>query len=132
MALGAKTNTKEEQGGNTMAEKIFADNPDKPLVVSDGDLEEAVKTYPFLVVDCWAEWCGPCKMLGPILENLAKKHQGSIAFAKLDVDSSPQTAAKYGIRSIPNLLVFKDGKKVGDIIGAMPENMLLERINAFK
>ncbi|MBN2297725.1 MAG: thioredoxin [Deltaproteobacteria bacterium] len=115
-----------------MAEEIFVDNPDKALAVSDSNMDEAIAKYPFFIVDCWAEWCGPCKMLGPIIENLAKKHQGSIVFAKLDVDSNPHTSSKYGIRSIPNLLVFKDGKKVGDIVGAMPEDKLMERINAFK
>ncbi|HWR69361.1 MAG TPA: thioredoxin domain-containing protein, partial [Desulfomonilia bacterium] len=73
-----------------------------------------------------------CKMLGPILENLAKKHAGAIVFAKLDVDKNPDTAKKFGIRSIPNLLVFKNGQKVGDIVGAMPEAKLIERINALK
>jgi thioredoxin 1 len=115
-----------------MAEEKFVDNPDTALVVSDDDIGAAVAKYPFLVVDCWAEWCGPCKMLGPIIENLAGKLQGEVVFAKLDVESSPQTASKYGIRSIPNLLVFKNGEKVGDIVGAMPEDKLVERINGFK
>ncbi|HHO76200.1 MAG TPA: thioredoxin [Deltaproteobacteria bacterium] len=115
-----------------MAEEVFVDSPNKTLTVTDSNLDEAIAKYPFIIVDCWAEWCGPCKMLGPIIENLAKKHQGSIVFAKLDVDSNPQTSSKHGIRSIPNLLIFKDGKKVGDIVGAMPEDKLMERINAFK
>ena len=115
-----------------MAEEKFVDNPDKALVVSDGDIDGAVAKYPFFIVDCWAEWCGPCKMLGPIIEKLAGKLQGEVVFAKLDVESSPKTASKYGIRSIPNMLVFKNGQKVGDIVGAMPEDKLLERINSFK
>ena len=110
----------------------FVDSPDSPIVVNDGNVDEAIKKYPFLVVDCWAEWCGPCKMMGPVLDKLAKEHKGDIVFAKLDVDGNNETASKFGIRSIPDLLVFKDGKKVGDIIGAMPENMLLEKINAYK
>lgn len=115
-----------------MAEEMFIDNPDTALVVTDSTIDEAITKYPFIVVDCWAEWCGPCKMLGPIIENLAKKKQGEIVFAKLDVETNPQTTSKYGIRSIPNLLVFKDGNKVGDVVGAMPEDKLLERINTFK
>jgi thioredoxin 1 len=110
----------------------FVDNPDSPVVVTDSDINEAIAKYPFLVVDCWAEWCGPCKMMGPVLDKLAKDHQGDIVFAKLDVDGNNETAAKFGIRSIPDLLVFKDGKKVGDIIGAMPENTLLEKIKSYK
>ena len=115
-----------------MAEVKLVDSPDTVLVVSDGDIDEAAAKYPFLIVDCWAEWCGPCLMLGPIVETLAGKLKGEIVFAKLDVESSPQTASKYGIRSIPNLMVFKDGRKVGDIVGAMPEDKLMERINTFK
>ena len=115
-----------------MAEENFVDSPDTVLVVNDHDIEEAVAKYPFFVVDCWAEWCGPCKMLGPIIETLAGKLKGEVVFGKLDVETSPQTATKYGIRAIPNLLVFKDGQKVGDIVGAMPEDMLKERIDTFK
>lgn len=115
-----------------MAEEKFVDSPDKTLVVNDGDIAEAAAKYPFLIVDCWAQWCGPCLMLGPIIETLAGKLKGEIVFAKLDVENNPQTASKYGIRSIPNLMVFKDGQKVGDIVGAMPEDKLMERINTFK
>lgn len=110
----------------------FVDSPDSPVVVTDSNIDEAIAKYPFLLVDCWAEWCGPCKMMEPLLDKLAKEHQGDIVFAKLDVDSNNATAAKFGIRSIPDLLVFKDGEKVGDIIGAMPENVLMEKINAYR
>lgn len=115
-----------------MTEDKFVEKPDHPITLTDSDIDTAIAKYPFIIVDCWAEWCGPCRMLGPIIENLAKKHQGDLVFAKLDVDSNPKTAQKYSIRSIPNLLVFKDGQKVGDIVGAMPENKLFERINTFK
>jgi thioredoxin 1 len=115
-----------------MAEGKFVEKPDHLITLTDGDINEAIAKYPFIVVDCWAQWCGPCKMLGPILENLAKKHPGEIVFAKLDVDANPETPRKYGIQSIPNLIVFKDGLKVGNIVGAMPEAKLLERINALK
>ncbi len=107
-------------------------NPDYPVVITDGNMDEAISKYPFLVVDCWAEWCGPCKMIGPVIAKLASSQKGNIVFGKLDVDNNPGTSAKFNIRSIPNLLVFKDGNKVGDIIGAMPEAMLLEKINEFK
>ncbi len=110
----------------------FVDSPSSALDVTDADVKEAVGKYPFLVVDCWAPWCGPCKMLGPIIETLAEKEQGNIVFAKLNVDENQATAAEYGIRSIPNLLIFKDGQKVGDIVGAMPEKQLLEEINKYK
>jgi len=112
--------------------KGFEDSPNYPINLTDKTLDEAIAKYPFLVVDCWAEWCGPCRMVGPIIEKLAKDHQGDITFGKLDVDSNPASATKFGIRSIPNLLVFKDGKKAGDIIGAMPERPLLEKISAYR
>jgi len=108
------------------------DKPDKPLVLTDADLDEAIAKYPFLVVDCWAPWCGPCRMLGPIIESLARKHQGDIAFGKLDVDTNASTAQRFSIQTIPNLLIFKDGRKVGEIIGAMPEDQLLKEINAYR
>jgi thioredoxin 1 len=112
-------------------EKLL-DNPDYPVSVTDNNIDDAIAKYPFMVVDCWAEWCAPCRMIGPIIEKLAKDYEGDIVFGKIDVDSNNMTASKYGIRSIPNLLVFKNGEKVGDIIGAMPEEMLLERINAYR
>jgi len=112
--------------------EILSDDPDYPVVITDGNMDEAIAKYPFLVVDCWAEWCGPCKMIGPVITKLASSQKGNIVFGKLDVDSNPDTSAKFNIRSIPNLLVFKDGSKVGDVVGAMPEAMLLEKINAFK
>ena len=112
-------------------EKLL-DNPDYPVSVTDNNIDDAIAKYPFMVVDCWAEWCAPCRMVGPIIEKLAKDYEGDIVFGKIDVDSNNMTASKYGIRSIPNLLVFKNGEKVGDIIGAMPEEMLLERINAYR
>ena len=115
-----------------MPEENFVDNPDSTITLTDQNMAAAVAKYPFIVVDCWAEWCGPCKMIGPILENMAKKHKGEIVFGKLDVDKNPDTAKNYSIRSIPNLLVFKNGQKVGDIVGALPEAKLLERINALK
>jgi len=115
-----------------MAEEKFVDAPEGTITLTDQNIGEAVSRYPFIVVDCWAEWCGPCKMLGPVLESLAQKNKGQIVFGKLDVDKNPDTARKYGIRSIPNLLVFKNGQKVGDIVGALPEAKLMERINALK
>ncbi len=120
----------EEEAAKKMEELV--DQPDYPVVLTDKTIDKAVAKYPFLVVDCWAEWCGPCRMIGPIVEKLAKKLKGEITFGKLDVDNNPNTATRFGIRSIPNLLVFRNGKKAGDIIGAMPEAQLLKKINAYK
>lgn len=106
--------------------------PDTPIVLTDSNIDETINKYPFLVIDCWAPWCGPCRMLGPIIESLAQKHKGDIVFGKLDVDTNPATASKYGIRTIPDIMVFKDHKKVGDIVGAMPEAMLIKEISKFR
>jgi len=122
----------EKEEEEKKRKEILHDNPDYPVVITDGNMDEAIAKYPFLVVDCWAEWCGPCKMIGPVIEKLASSQKGDIVFGKLDVDSNPNSSAKFDIRSIPNLLVFKNGDKVGDVIGAMPEEILLEKINSYR
>ncbi len=79
------------------------------------------------VVDFWAEWCGPCRMVGPIVDQLAAEYAGKVKVTKLDVDSSPKTAMKYGVRSIPTILFFKDGKKVDQVIGFAPKPALEQK-----
>ena len=105
--------------------------PKIPVVVTDSDFDTVVKKYPVVVVDCWAAWCTPCIMVAPIIESLAGKYTGRIVFAKLDVDKNKNVAIKYNIMSIPTLLVFKNGKNVDRIIGAMPEPVLEDRIKAY-
>lgn len=114
-------------GGKKMEENL----PDVPLKVTDADIETNVKKYPLMAVDCWAPWCAPCIMVGPIIEELAKELQGKIVFGKLNVDENRVTSAKYGIMSIPSLLVFKNGTLVDNIIGAMPKEMLLGKISSY-
>ncbi|MCG8341250.1 MAG: thioredoxin [Chlorobiales bacterium] len=82
------------------------------------------------LVDFWAAWCGPCQMLGPVIEELAGEFESKAVIAKLNVDENPNTAAQYGIRSIPTMLIFKNGEIVDQIVGAMPKNMIAEKINA--
>ena len=110
----------------------LVDNPDYPIKLTDATFNAAIKKYPFMVVDCWAEWCSPCKMIAPIVDDLASEKQGEIVFGKLDTDHNPAISNQYGIRSIPTLLVFKNGEKVGQIIGAKPKAALLKEIEAFK
>ena len=100
-----------------------------PIKVTDANVETNVKKYPLMVVDCWAPWCRLCRMVGPIIEELAKEMQGKIVFGKLNVDENRATSAKHGIMSIPTLLVFKSGNLVDNIIGAMPKEMLLGKIS---
>jgi len=80
------------------------------------------------VVDFWAEWCGPCKMVGPVVEELAAAYKGKIKIAKMDVDKNRKTPAKFGIRNIPTLILFKDGEVVNTIIGAQPKRSLEEEL----
>jgi thioredoxin 1 len=105
---------------------------DVPLKVTDADIEANIKKYPLIVIDCWAPWCSPCRMIGPIIEELAKEKKGKIVFGKLNVDENQVTSIKYGIMSIPALLVFKNGKLVDNIIGAMPKEMLKAKIAPYE
>ncbi|MDD1738355.1 MAG: thioredoxin domain-containing protein, partial [Methanothrix sp.] len=83
--------------------------PDKPVIVTDATIESMASAYPLFILDCWAEWCGPCRMIGPIIEQLAEEMKGQAVFGKLNVDQNMQTANKYRISAIPTLMIFKDG-----------------------
>jgi len=100
------------------------DYPKTLVVITDSDFDTFVKKYSVVIVDCWAAWCFPCRMLEPIVESLAKKYTGKIVFGKLNVDENKNVTMKYNIKSLPTLLVFKKGKNVDRIIGAMPESIL--------
>ena len=105
--------------------------PNKPIIITDKDLETAVSQYPLLILDCWAEWCGPCRMIGPIIEDLAKEMSGKVVFGKLNVDQNMATANKFRISAIPTMLVFKNGKLVDKIVGAYPKGALTARIQKY-
>jgi thioredoxin 1 len=97
----------------------------KPKAVTDADFASEVEGQKGLtVVDFWATWCGPCRMIAPILEQLATEYDGKVTVAKLDVDANPRSAARFGVRSIPTLLFFKDGKLVDQVVGAVPKAAL--------
>ncbi len=101
------------------------------LVLNDANLAETVAEYPFVVVDCWAEWCGPCKMIAPIIEQLAMEYSGKITFAKLNIDENMNTAMQYQISAIPTMMVFRDGKMVGQIIGALPKPHIEQKLQEY-
>ncbi len=104
--------------------------PSKPIEI-DKNFDEVVSKYPIVVVDCWAPWCGPCRMIAPVIEKLAKDLKGKVVFAKLNVDENPKIAMRYRIMSIPTLLLFKNGKLVDRIVGALPEDMLKDWIGRY-
>ncbi len=91
--------------------------------------QEVLKSSTAVMVDLWAEWCGPCKMIAPMIEEIAGEFKGKLKVGKLDVDNNPQTAIKYGVRSIPTLLFFKDGQLKDQVVGAVPKETLKKRIN---
>jgi thioredoxin 1 len=114
---------KEEQAEKALKEKL-EDNPKGTVYITDGNFSGALKKYKNLVIDCWAEWCMPCKILGPVIEALAAENAGKIVFGKLNVDENPKTSAENAIQSIPTLLVFKDGVLKGTVIGVQPKQEL--------
>ena len=100
-----------------------------PIEVTDGTFEEEViKSEVPVLVDFWADWCAPCKIIAPIVEQLASEYDGKVKFAKLDVDANPKTATAYGIRGIPTLLIFKGGSPVDQVVGAVPKAVLKSRL----
>jgi thioredoxin 1 len=105
--------------------------PTMPIELADGTFKEVIRKYPLVVVDCWAEWCAPCRMVGPVVEELARDYRGRIVFGKLNVDSNVRTAQQYGIMSIPTLLVFKNGQLANRLVGAMPRDMLEPQITMY-
>jgi len=101
----------------------------KPVEITDANFEdEVMKSDKPVLIDFWAIWCGPCKMVAPIVEEIAKEYNGKLKVGKMDVDSNPDIALRFGIRSIPTLMVFKGGKPVDQIIGAVPKKNLLDKI----
>ena len=103
----------------------------KPIEFTDGNFEEEVlKSDLPVVIDFWAAWCAPCRMIAPIIEDLATDFEGKAKIGKLDVDSNQQTAIKYGVRSIPTVLIIKNGEVVDTIIGALPKTAFVDKLQA--
>jgi thioredoxin 1 len=102
--------------------------PEAPVHVTDANFEDFTRKYPVVVIDCWAPWCGPCRMLSPTIDVLSKEYKGKVAFGKLNTDENFATASKFRIASIPTLLYFKDGKLVDKSVGALPRSMLESQI----
>lgn len=114
----------------TMSEKK-TDWPSSPVSVTDSDFQDFIKKYPHVIIDCWAPWCGPCRMLGPVIDELAGAYKGKVAFGKLNTDEAQKTAMSFGIMSIPTLLFFKNGELVDKSVGASPRAALEPKIKSF-
>jgi thioredoxin 1 len=93
----------------------------EPVVLTDSNFKGEVAKYPVMLVDFWAPWCGPCRMVSPIIEQLAREYSGKVAFGKVNVDENQMIAGSFGIQSIPTMMIFKNGKAVDVMIGALPK-----------
>ncbi len=93
----------------------------KPIILTDSNFDSEVAKHKLIVVDFWAQWCGPCRMVGPLIEELASEYSGKVAFGKLNVDENRMVPSRFGVRSIPTLMVFKDGEVVDTLVGACPK-----------
>ena len=103
----------------------------KPIEITDGNFEaEVLQSDKPVLIDFWAAWCAPCRMIAPIVEELAQEYDGKVKIGKLDVDSNQQTAIKYGVRSIPTVLIIKNGEVADTIIGALPKAAFVDKLEA--
>jgi thioredoxin 1 len=102
----------------------------KPVELTDSSFEtEVLKSTLPVLIDFWAIWCGPCRMVSPVVEEIAGDYAGKLKVGKVDVDSNPATAMQYGIRSIPTLLLFKDGQVIEQIVGAVPKRVIVDKLS---
>ena len=101
----------------------------EPMELTDANFEEEIlKAETPALVDFWAEWCAPCRMIAPVVEEVAKEYEGKLKVGKLNVDSQQQTAIKYAVRSIPTLLLFRNGEVAGQVVGVVPKAVLVEKV----
>lgn len=99
-----------------------------PITVTDANFSEVINKHSLIVIDCWAPWCGPCQMVTPIIEELAKEYAGEILFGKLNVDKNPETATRFSIMGIPTLLIIKNGAEVDRMVGAAPKLLIKNKL----
>jgi thioredoxin 1 len=130
MGLFSKDKPTTETTHPTVADIPEGTFPGGAMDVGDADFDTVINRFPLVVIDCWAPWCGPCKMISPVIDDLAVAHKEKIVFGKLNTDANQATAMKFGIMSIPTLMVFKDGKLVDQIVGALPKPVLEQKLTS--
>jgi thioredoxin 1 len=113
----------QEEGGNSPV--------GKPITLTDKTFPSEVQKHAVMVVDFWASWCGPCKLVAPVIEELATEFAGKVVFGKLNVDENPVTSENFGIQSIPTILVFKNGTPVDGVIGAVPKSQIVSKFSRY-
>lgn len=112
----------ERKGGESLS---------KPIEVTDENFDEVIRKNELVVIDCWAPWCMPCRMIAPVIDELARDYAGKVVFGKLNTDENRETVMRFGIMSIPTLLIFKNGKLVDKIIGAVPRQFIESKLSAY-
>lgn len=100
------------------------------LEITDNNIKEVLSSDLPIMVDFWAEWCGPCRMIGPSVDEISREFEGKAIVGKVNVDNNPDTAAQYGIRNIPTILFFKDGEIVDKVVGVVPKEQLVEKLQS--
>jgi thioredoxin 1 len=103
----------------------------KPIILTDGNFHSEVAKHRLIVVDFWAPWCGPCRMVGPLVEELADEYAGKVTFGKLNVDDNMMVPSRFGVRGIPTLIVFKDGKAVDTLVGACSKSHIESKFRPY-
>lgn len=119
-----------EQKLRELQSQVSRPRVSSPILVADNDFDELVRRHHLVIVDCWAAWCGPCRTVAPIIDELAAQYAGKVVFGKLNVDENPVTAGRFGIMAIPTLLVFRDGLEADRIVGLLPKDQLEDRIRS--
>ncbi|MEE9150546.1 MAG: thioredoxin [Thermoplasmata archaeon] len=105
--------------------------PNSPIEITDENFASMIQDYDFLVVDCWAPWCGPCRMLSPVIDELARDYEGEVVFGKLNTDKNRGVATEFGIMSIPTILLIKKGRLVDKIVGAVPKEVIESKLGKY-
>jgi thioredoxin len=114
-----------------MQTKPIESSTGKPIALTDGNFESEIAKHSLMLVDFWAPWCGPCRTVGPLIEQLAAEYAGKVAFGKMNVDENMEIPGSFGVMSIPTMIVFKNGKPVETLIGACPKSQIEAKFKPF-